>query len=203
MTISLSSYNSIESGLFVNIQCDYYRANASATATSHTFTFSDYTRPVTIDGNVYQPLGQLMTISGSSNEIRNGSAGISIGISGIPNTSIEEIVSSRLKGSRVVVYRAVFDPETHQLLAISGNPAGRFYGIVNNYSLEEDYNITDQQASNIIIFQCSTTQEMLSNKVSGRRTNPIDQKALYSGDVSFDRVLNLSRSNFNFGAVVK
>jgi len=43
----------------------------------------------------------------------------------------------------------------------------------------------------------------LSNKVSGRRTNPIDQKELYPTDPSMDRVVSLASSNFNFGAVIQ
>lgn len=203
MTINLSSYAAIESGLFVRMDCEYYRAQPNDTPTTNVFRFSNYNIPVTINSEVYSPLGQLMSISSTSSEIRNSTSGVTISVSGIPNTSIAEIVNSRIKGSAVQVWRMLFDPQTKQQLVISGNPAGRFRGFVNNYSIEEDYNSEDGIATNTLIFSCASTTEILTNKISGRRTNPIDQQALYAGDPSMDRVLNLAKSNFNFGAVIK
>jgi len=203
MTIDLSSYATVEAALLVRMQCDYYRATANANVSTNTFHFSTYNVPVTIDSEVYTPLGQLLSITGSSSEIRNSPQGISITISGIPNGSIAEIVNSRMKGSSVEVWRMLFDATTKQPLAITGNPAGRFFGIVNNYSIEEEYDSSASTATNTIVFTCASTTEILSNKVSGRRTNPIDQRALYASDSSMDRVPTLSKSNFNFGAVIK
>jgi hypothetical protein len=154
---------------------------------------------VYINSELYQPLGQLLGVSGSSSELRNSSQGITVTISGIPNTSIAEVVNSRFKGSSIEVWRIIFDAETKQQLAVTG----RFQGLVNNYALEEDYDNIAGSASNRIAFTCSSTTEILSNKVSGRRTNPIDQKELYPTDPSMDRVVSLASSNFNFGAVIQ
>ena len=46
----------------------------------------------------------------------------------------------------------------------------------------------------------SSVVELLNNKVSGRQTNPRDQKLYYPTDLSMDRVPALAKSNFNFGA---
>jgi hypothetical protein len=94
----------------------------------------------------------------------------------------------------------VFDPVTGTQLAIDGNPAGRFFGIVSNYTLDEEYDIEGRSSSNTIAIECASTAEFLNNKVTGRKTNPKSMKSFYSSDVSMDRVPNLVGANFNFGA---
>jgi hypothetical protein len=94
----------------------------------------------------------------------------------------------------------LFDAATGTQLSITGNPVGRFFGIVNNYSLQEEYDVASRTSSNTIVIVCSSTVEILSNKVAGRRTNPQDQKAFYASDTSMDRVPNLVGASFNFGA---
>lgn len=200
MPINLSSYSAIETGLFVRIDVAYYKASPSATPTSEILRFSDYKTSVTINSETYLGLGGLVGISGTSSELRSSPGGLTITISGIPNTSIAEIVNSRLKGSPVEVWRVVFDPVTGTQLAISGNPAGRFFGIVSNYTLDEEYDIEGRTSSNTIAIECASTVEFLNNKVTGRKTNPKSMKKFYSSDLSMDRVPNLVGANFNFGA---
>jgi hypothetical protein len=126
-----------------------------------------------------------------------------VAVSGIPNSSIAEIDSIKLKGSSVEIYRAFFDPTNGQLLALDANPTGRFQGVVNNYSLEEDYPQTGSTATNTIQITCTNAVDLLDKKIAGRRTNPKDQKYFFPSDLSMDRVPVLANSNFNFGAVIK
>jgi hypothetical protein len=94
----------------------------------------------------------------------------------------------------------LFDATTGTQLAITGNPVGRFFGLVNNYSLQEDYDVTARTSSNTIVIVCSSAVEILNNKLAGRRTNPIDQKSFYPSDLSMDRVPKLVGANYQFGA---
>jgi len=199
MTINLSNYKNIETALFVNILCEHYKATPSANATVQTLTFSSYDIPQTINGNVYTPLGGLMNITTTSTELRSAPGEATITVSGIPNTSIAEIVNSKIKGSKVVIYRAFFDSDTRQMLNIAGNPMGKFTGQVVNYNLNEEFDNVEGVATTTIDIQCASVVETMSNKITGRRTNPIDQKKFYPSDKSFDRVLSLAKSNFNFG----
>ena len=201
MPIDLSSYGAVETALFVKMTCNYYRATANANATVQTFTFSQYSVPVTIAGNVYAPLGQLLGVTSTDSQLRASPQDLSITLSGIPNSSLAEIINSKIKGSSIQVWRAFFNATTKQLLPITGNPSGRFQGIVNNYSLQEDW--SSDTTTNTILLTCASTVDILNNKLSGRRTNPLDMKNLYPTDTSFDRVPNLANSNFNFGAVIK
>jgi hypothetical protein len=200
MTINLSTYKAVECGLFVRLQVDYYKDTPSATPRQEILRFSDYRGTVTIDGENYVGLGRLLGLSATTTELRTSADQLTVSLSGIPNTSIAEIVNSRIKGSPIEVWRVFFNPVTGAQLAITGNPAGRFFGIVNNYSLQEDYDVEARVSSNTISLTCSSVSELLNNKVAGRRTNPRDQKFFYPGDVSMDRVPNLVGANFNFGA---
>lgn len=187
---TLENYSTIQAALFCRMDVPNYAV----------LRFSSYNLPITINGEIYTPLGNLMNVSNTSSDLRINETQLSITISGIPNTSIAEILNNKIKGSAIEVWRVYFESGTGELLNVINNPAGRFQGIVNNYSLEEEW--SEQTSSNTILLTCSSAIELLSNKVSGRRTNPIDQKSLYPNDVSMDRVLSLANSNFNFGAPV-
>lgn len=200
MTINLSSYTSIASGLFVRIECDKYRTTAGGAFTTEVFKFSDQLLTWNIDGEDYFGLGRLMSISETVSEIKGSTNEVQISVSGIPNVAITEIVNSRIKGSEVEIYRVIFDTVTHQVLAIAGNPAGRFFGQIDNYSISEEYDIDQRTATNVITFICSGTLDILSNSIKGRRTNPQDQKTLYPADLSMDRVPTLVGTYFDFGA---
>ena len=200
MTINLSSYTSIGSGLFVRIECNKYRTTSSGSFSTEVFKFSDQVLTWNIDGENYLGLGQLLSISETVSEIKGSSNEVQISVSGIPNANITEIINSRIKGSSVEIYRVIFDSASHQVLSISGNPAGRFFGQVNNYSISEEYDIDQRTATNTITFICSGVLDILANTTKGRRTNPQDQKFYHPSDLSMDRVPTLVGTYFDFGA---
>lgn len=202
MTINLSAYTSVETGLFVRIQVDEYRTTSTGSYTSEVLKFSDYIRPITINSESYTGLGRLVGISSTASELTTSNGSITISLSGIPNSSLAEIIYSKIKGSPVEVWRVFFNPVTGEQLAITGNPAGRFFGIVDNYSLDEEYDYDSRTASNRITMTCSSILQILDNKVTGRRTNPTDQRYFYATDASMDRVPNLKDSYYNFGQPV-
>ena len=201
--MSLRDYQQIQTALFVKMIVEEYRVNPEDTPTTQSLLFSSFNRPVTIDGDVFLPLGNLLGISSSSSDIRLSEEELTITISGVPLTSIPEIINSGIKGSSIQIWRVFFDITTGDLLDIPNNPASKFRGLVNNYSIEEDFTPGSQTTTNTILLSCASSVAILANKVSGRRTNPIDQKALYPFDVSMDRVNTLANSNFNFGAVIR
>jgi hypothetical protein len=200
MAINLSGYTDIETGLFVKIQIQNYRTTEAGGATSEVLLFSDYYRTVIIDGETYLPLGQLVSIGTSRSEIRASSDSMNITISGIPNENVQEILYSDIKGSLISVYRVIFDSNTGDILAITGNPAGRFFGYVNNYSTSNEIDVLALEGTTTVSFECGSFISLLNTFVNGRRTNPVDQKQLYPNDTSFDRVPTLVGSNYNFGA---
>jgi hypothetical protein len=204
MTIDLSSYSKIGNALLVRLSVAQYRVNPGDTPSSEVLKFSDVLHPITISYNgtneTYTGTGQLLSVSPSRSELRNTASDVTITLSGIPDARIKEIMNSKIKGSRIEIYRVLFNTSTYQPISISGNPAGRFFGIVSNFSLEEDYDITNKTNSNSISLICSSWHESLKSKLPGRKTNPEDMKIFYPNDVSFDRVPNLIGANYSFGA---
>lgn len=199
MSIDLSSYSAIASALIVKITVDDYRTTSGGTYSQQILRFSDWNQSITYDGETYLGMGKFVGITSTSSELKSTAGGITITISGIPNTSIAEIVHSRIKGSPIEVRRIVFDPVTLTQLAITGNPAGRFFGIINNYGLDEEYDPIARTSSNTISLICASTSEVLEKKLAGRKTNSKSHRSFYPTDPSMDRVSNLVGANFNFG----
>lgn len=188
--INLSAYDSIQTNLFVKI--------AYPDGTKD--LISDYHKDYTIDGDIYNGLGELISVSPTEDTLRAAPGNIEVVISGLPVSTVQGALAADLKGSDIIVSRAFFDADTGEPLVLSENPAGKFLGIVNNFSIENSLSMGDDTGSVTIILECSSILEYLQNKIAGRRTNPLDQKAYDSNDVSMDRVPSLARSNFDFGA---
>lgn len=191
MALNLTTYDSIQTNLFVKIVIPSYA----------TLTFSDYHRSLTIDSVAYTGLGQLLSVSDTNTSLRASPQDVTIAISGIPAQNVTDILNNKLVGSDVRITRGIFDVNTGALVsAIAGNPVGKFVGYINNFDITDDLEQGASTGTITITITCTSVVEQLENKVSGRRTNPIDQKALYASDICFDRVPALSKSNYNFGA---
>jgi hypothetical protein len=198
--IDLTPFTSVQSNLFVRIQVDQYRTTPTGPFTSEVLRFSDRSQPFTIDNESYVGLGNLVSITSTTSEIRASGNEVLIGISGIPENSINEIINSKIKGSPVTIQRAFFNAATGQILNIPDNPSGRYKGFVNNYALEEEWDQDTRTATNVLVLTCTNIINILSQKVSGRRTNPDDQRKFFPNDRSMDKVPNLKGASFDFGA---
>ena len=190
MAINLTPYRSVQTNLFIKLVIPDYQ----------TLTFSDYHRSYTINGTAYTGLGQLLSVSNSTNNLRAAPEEVTVTISGIPVANVTDIINNKVRGSQLTIYRAFFDPITGVLLPISGNPAGKFQGVVANYNVSDELDMGSSNGTITLTLNVKSVVEMLNNKVTGRRTNPIDQKLYYPSDLSMDRVTALAKSNFNFGA---
>jgi hypothetical protein len=188
--LSLTSYGAIQSNLFVKI-----------TLESSSLLFSDKLESTVIGGDTYVGLGKLLSLSASNSELRSSGQELVIGISGVPNSAISDIVNSNIKGSSVQVLRGLFNPTTGAFLsAITGNPILRFKGYVNNLALEEEFDSLSRTSSNTVILSCASNVDVLENKISGRKTNGESQRKFFPNDVSMDKVTALESSYFDFGA---
>ena len=195
MSLDLSSYASIYTALFVKI------------TTGHTslgdLTFSNYYRALTINGDSYTGLGSLMSVGDTTSELKLSASEINVGISGINTTNMTDVLTYNLKGAPIIIYRGIFNATTGVLLSITGNPAIKFKGIINNFGFSEDFEEGSKDSTVTINFACTSEIGIIQNRVSGRRTNPEDQRDWYPTDASMDRVPNLVDANFNFGAPLR
>jgi hypothetical protein len=179
----LSSYTSVKTHLYVRLQIDEYRTTSSGSYTPQILTFSD-------DESSF-------TINSETSDLRTTTNTCTISLSGIPANAIEEILYSKVKGAPIAIYRAYFDVSTGTQI---GDTVGRFIGSVNNYSLEEDFDIESRTASNILQLECASNIGILETKIAGRKTNPQSMKSFFDSDTSMDRVPTLKEKIFNFGA---
>ena len=196
----IHTYPAVQSNLFVSIVVSHYKSTPTSTPRTEVLRFSDRREPFGIGGATYIGLGNLLGVSQSQSELRASSGELTITISGIPNTSISEIVNSRIKGCPVNIFRGLFDPVTNELLDIPGNPIRRYRGLISNYALNEEHNVEQRTASNTITLVCQSAIDILQNKYAGRKTNPVSQKKFFPGDYCMDRVPNLNKVTFDFGA---
>ena len=200
MSIDISGYTDIETCLMARLEVDNYRTTVGGAASAVVMTFTDYYKELTYNAEQYDPVGELLQISASRSELRVSRDSITVTLSGIPNSNLQEILASDIKGSKISIWRAILDKTTGNILTLTGNPAGRFFGYVNNYNISEEYNILELEGTHTIQLECSSFLNLYSTYVSGRRTNPVDEKLFFPNDTSFDRVPTLIGSNYNFGA---
>lgn len=187
--IDLSSYQSIHTALFVKITVDTYGD----------ILFSNYFKEYTIGSDTYNSLGSIMGVTSPAVELSATNKQITITLSGLPTANRSIVQDYNIKGSPVTITRGFFDSTTGLLLPVTGNPAVRFKGIITNFAMQEDWDSNAQTSSNTIQFDCASNLGLFRDKRGGRRTNPSD----FPTDLSFDRIPQLSQSNFNFGGKVK
>lgn len=193
--INLDSYTALRSALFVRIQIDEYRTSPSASYVNEVLNFSDHNANYVINGETYQNIGNLLNISSSTSELRATPDNITIGIAGIPLASVSEIIHSKIKSAPVTIYRGYFTTAG----TLIGSIQGYFTGFIDNYSLSEDIDFVAKNGTISIQLECTSNLGILSNKIAGRRTNPISMKKYYSTDTSFDNVPALENTTFMFG----
>ena len=186
--IDFTDTRSIESSLFIKWDIPGYQVAY----------ISDYHTAVSIDGNLYTNAGKLLSVGEITSELKASASELTITLSGIPAGSISDVLTYDIKGSSIEIYRGFFNPVTHALLDLTptANPTLKFKGIVTNYGISDDVDIVSGVAVTTISLNCNSIVEVLSNKVTGRRTNQVD----FPGESSMNRVLALSKSNFQFGA---
>ena len=194
MSINLTALKEIQTNLFVKITI------FNTTGVEEIVTISDYHKELEINGFDYTALGSLLNITSTNSNLRITPDELVVSISGIPQENIASFLQQDCRGAKVEILRGIFNPVTGTLLNISGNPTGRFYGIVNSFSVTEDYGVSERSSTMTIQLNCASRVTQLLNLVSGRSTNPWKQQELYPGDKSFDRVPNIANANFNFGA---
>jgi hypothetical protein len=199
----LSEYRAIESYLLIRITVPEYKATPNSTPVSTILTFSDapFKTGIVYDGLLYAGLGTLLNVTSTTSELRPSSSELTITISGVPNSSISEIVNSKMKGCAVAIFRALYDPSTGNTLNINGgNVLARYRGFINNYTLTEEYDVVSRTSKNALLLICKSSIDVLQNKMAGRLTNPTSNKRFYPNDLSMDRVPALQNTSFNFGA---
>jgi hypothetical protein len=190
----------------VKLQISEYRTSRDAFPTALTILFNDSIYDLNTTDGVYQGLGSLVDIGSTKNAIRNQGSTVSIAISGIPAMDSRAVLYSNIKGSKVTVARAFYQPGSNQLISdldlpvATGGIVGRFAGYVSTYTIQDDVSHENQSSTVTVVFECNPLTNLFKNLVKGVRTNPVDLRFLTNDvDAGFDAVPNLSSKEFYFG----
>jgi len=192
---NLTSYTAVKTNLFVKLVVDQYRANSSDAYAVEEFKFTDNDVAITIDSDTYTPLGEFLKVTATTSELRPSSDQVTVSLSGIPSGNITDVLYSKLKGSAIEIRR--------QFYTVSGTliaTQGYFFGRVNNWSLQEEFQVEERTASNTMLFECSNQLGVLKEKVSGRLTNPTSNNRFFPNDTGMDRVPIIKGTKLDFGA---
>lgn len=164
-----------------------------------TYRLSDAYDTITVDGQAYNALGSLLSVSAFQNDFAATEATSTIVISGVPGTKdfTNIVMNSKIKGGDVSIKRVFFDTDT--LLPIANAAYQRFSGIISNFSIEEDFDFFGGLDTNSVVFECQSVYAVLAKKITGQRTNGSDRRRFFSADASFDRVQFLSGGIPEFG----
>ena len=195
--INLNSYTGVHTSLFVRIEVTEYRSEDEAGFIPYVLRFTDHYLPLTINSELYNPVGNLMKVTSSRSELRASANSVTITLSGIPQDATNQIIYSKIKSAPVRIFRGFFDVNTYQII---GQPIGRYRGFVNNYAINEEYDVVSKRATNTLTLDCSASVDILGRKLSGRKSNPKSMKRYYPTDVSMDKVPNLENATFDFGS---
>ena len=173
-----------------------------------TYYIANTYAPIQYNGNTYVGLGHFLGMNEIQDDLRPTNNSIQLSLSGIPKdpgeaglgdfaSYVSLILGSKIKGSKIEIYRAFFDKTTGELL--NSSVSLRFSGYVSNYTISDSTDIATRTDSYTCVIQCSSVHAILERKITGRRTNSTDQKALYPSDTSMDRVIAISKTSFDFG----
>lgn len=162
------------------------------TANSNVYTFSSSYKEETIGNTVYTPLGGLLGVGIQQRDIRVTSADTSLSLSGIDGNNMYNVLSSKIRGSKVEITRGFYDNNY-----VLSNTAQRFTGIVTSYNITEER--VDQTDNFTITLNASSFKNTLENRVAGRKTNSESWKLYNPTDTSMDRVPSLADQKFDFG----
>tara|TARA_R100001463_G_scaffold73080_2_gene126937 strand:- start:487 stop:1137 length:651 start_codon:yes stop_codon:yes gene_type:complete len=165
---------------------------------ANVYYLSSNWKPVTVDGNDYSELGSFISISNIDDNLKYNANDLSLTLSGIPSGQdyLRQILDNPVKGGNVTLKRAFVDSSTLQL---KSGVYTRFKGVITNFKIDEQVNILNKQMDYAVTVTLASQLTVLSEKITGQRTNPEDRKRLFPADKSFDRVPILFNTAFDFG----
>lgn len=165
---------------------------------ANVYYLSSNWKPVTVDSNAYTELGSFLSVSSIDDNLKYNANDLSLTLSGIPSGEnyLQQILENPVKGGNVVLKRAFVDTATYEL---TGNIYTRFKGVITNFKIDEQVNILSKQMDYAVTVTLASQLTVLSNKISGQRTNPEDRKRLFPADRSFNRIPILYNTSFDFG----
>lgn len=163
------------------------------------YTFCNAAGDITVNGITFSGYGSFLQLSPTQRNIKSTSDDLSVGISGLKTENVSLMLSANIKGSIVEVWRGFFDSNNQIITSPSTQFFKRYQGIVNNVSIQEEFNEEARIRTATCIMTCASFRTILENRMAGIRTNPIQWQTLHPNDTSMDRVPSIVSQYFDFG----
>jgi hypothetical protein len=146
-----------------------------------------------------------MNFSRTKEAVRAKGDKVTIGLSGVPDYEVQSLLASNIKGSEIQIDRLLEYPGTNDSISdldyfrASGGIVGRFFGFVNNYTINDDIQHSSQVRLVEIVLDCFNFTGLFSKQVAGIKTNPQDLRYWSTDDAGFDNVPALVDQDWFFG----
>lgn len=108
---------SVRTALFVKVDVEEYKETPSSAFAPKTLLTSDhFTDFELLPGENYTALGELLNVTSTVRELTPSSSTVNVQISGVPQSSLNQITQSRLKGSPITITRGFFELDGSPLI---------------------------------------------------------------------------------------
>lgn len=140
----------------------------------------------------YDALGGLLSVGSQTRNLRATSGETTIALSGINGNNINDVLSTKIRGSEIEVLRGFYNNNM-----ILTNTYPRFRGIITSYAVTEDREALEDNFT--VSVSASSYKTVLENRIAGRKTNKESWRYWDSADSSMDQVYAISGISFDFG----
>jgi hypothetical protein len=177
------------------------------TTATQTILFSTAASAITVpavDSNPFTALGQLVSISEATRDIKSTANETVFTLVGIEPTMLGLVLSENIKGSQIEAWHGFFD--TDGALITTGGTGGLyqfFNGYVTSYAISEQWMEEQRSYVGTIAVSASSIQLILQNRTAGRYTNNSSWTFFNSSDTSMNRVAVITNINYYFGKDAK
>ena len=160
---------------------------------------------ITVNGDLYIAAGEFLNFSDIADNLDVKDNTLDISLSGVEATVTAVVLGNPIEGSEVEVSRGFYDEQSGLLYGATAGADGviqpfypRWLGSVNNYSITDDYNFTNEDKITISI-SCKSILTTLIARVAGRYTSPQGYETFNANDRSMEFVPSLPTFNPHFG----
>lgn len=173
------------------------------TTPSATYRFSTAPTSLTIaavDALPFSGLGQLVSVSNATRDIKSTANETTITLVGIDTTMLSLVLGSDIKGSELEMWHGFFNANNELITAGGTGGLYQFFnGYINSFAISEQWMEELRSFVGTVNVSASSIQLVLQNRVAGRYTNNNSWQFYNSADTSMNRVNYISTINYFFG----
>ena len=160
-----------------------------------TLRLTNHFHDIKVGTEVYKASGEFLGFGSLKEDLDAKDSVVSVSLSGVQSTVTQVVLANPLAGSLIEIYRGFYDEDVGTLVQ---DPYLQWAGHVNNFTISDDYNSSDQDTVTISV-DCKSLLTTFLGKQSGIFTSLPGYQKHYSSDTSMEFVAGLSDRNWQFG----